>query len=351
MDRIYMYIVKMPRVRVRGRNARRVPDVRPRRRNANHVPAHDEPEQVVQDVDANLPNPGPPHVQPLDVEAISQEITRNVLQRIQTIQPIQAANINAEQGNTEHANNLQIFSTMHELGYNVQNNVKIKIINNEYIDLGILISKVSNPDDDSKNISIKDGNLVITNKSRPTKITDIQQWTDAMLIFASIYTSAHSLEFSGLLKYIHTVRLGASRTPGLGWKSYDIQFRLKKERNPEKSWAVVDQELWLLYMYANFNTIPNTTTTPSNSMYKCYDYNYKGVCNKLRCSYLHSCIKCSMTHPQLRCRVVKASNINFRSGNQQQQWSSRAAAAATSNGKLDSTNVGKPAQSAKQSRQ
>lgn len=40
------------------------------------------------------------------------------------------------------------------------------------------------------------------------------------------------------------VRLGASRTMGLGWKSYDEQFRLRKTQNPS---SIIDKELWLLY--------------------------------------------------------------------------------------------------------
>ena len=47
---------------------------------------------------------------------------------------------------------------------------------------------------------------------------------------------------------MHIVRLGASRINGLGWKTYDEQFRLKMGIDPVKSWEIVDQELWLLYM-------------------------------------------------------------------------------------------------------
>ena len=48
---------------------------------------------------------------------------------------------------------------------------------------------------------------------------------------------------------MHDVKLGASRSTGLGWREYDQQFRLKKKpRLPSTSWGQVDQELWLIYM-------------------------------------------------------------------------------------------------------
>lgn len=39
------------------------------------------------------------------------------------------------------------------------------------------------------------------------------------LIYTSIYCSAHPASYPDMLKYIHTIRLGAKRS--LGWKQYD----------------------------------------------------------------------------------------------------------------------------------
>ena len=49
-----------------------------------------------------------------------------------------------------------------------------------------------------------------------------------------------------MLKYMHNVRTGADMS--LGWKSYDEQFRLKVALDPSKSWALVDTELWVMYI-------------------------------------------------------------------------------------------------------
>lgn len=68
------------------------------------------------------------------------------------------------------------------------------------------------------------------------------------MIFASIYSAAHPSVITSIIKYMYTVCFGASRTVGLSWKNYGIQLRLKKEKNSNMSWAVVDQELWLMYV-------------------------------------------------------------------------------------------------------
>ena len=73
-----------------------------------------------------------------------------------------------------------------------------------------------------------------------------------------MYTSAHPEKYQALLKYMHIVRIGASRINGLGWKTYDEQFRLKMGIDPVKSWEIVDQELWLLYMGNTRNSLPNS---------------------------------------------------------------------------------------------
>ena len=70
------------------------------------------------------------------------------------------------------------------------------------------------------------------------------------LVYISIFcTTGHSTVFQDLLKYIHSIRLGA-KWCALGWKSYDEKFRLRMSQDPAGSWAVVDPDLWLLNMYS-----------------------------------------------------------------------------------------------------
>lgn len=47
---------------------------------------------------------------------------------------------------------------------------------------------------------------------------------ETFLNFASIYLTAHLECAPAFFKYMHTVRLGASRTNHLDWREYDVLF-------------------------------------------------------------------------------------------------------------------------------
>ncbi|CAC5361232.1 unnamed protein product [Mytilus coruscus] len=132
-------------------------------------------------------------------------------------------------GITQSSNILPVISLNDNLVLNVSPQTQDKIINGEYVDLDT------------------NGQLFIQTKPSK-KITDINTWIDAFLIYTSMYVGVNLEDTQNILKYMYSVKLGASRSIGLGWKDYDQQFRLKKARNPAISWAIDDQELWLLYI-------------------------------------------------------------------------------------------------------
>ena len=82
-----------------------------------------------------------------------------------------------------------------------------------------------------------------------------------------------------MLKYIHTIRLSQ------GWKNYDKQFRLRKWQDPISSWALIDQELWLLYLLSK----------PSNSNVSSLGSGYK---------FIPSIIKGIVQHSFVPTRII-----------------------------------------------
>jgi hypothetical protein len=52
-------------------------------------------------------------------------------------------------------------------------------------------------------------------KQNAPKINNIETWTNAFIVYTSIYCGIHVNQFRDLLKYMSMVRLGASRT--IGW--------------------------------------------------------------------------------------------------------------------------------------
>ncbi|XP_063403662.1 uncharacterized protein LOC134687357 [Mytilus trossulus] len=199
-------------------------------------------------------------------------------------------------------NILPVYSVNDRLGLNVSQQTQDKIINGEYVDLSILLTNSSTEQSISLTLDTN-GQLVI--QAKPSKkITDINTWIDAFLIDTSICVGVHLEDTQNILKYMYSVKLGASRSTGLGWKDYDQQFRLKKARNPSMSWATVDQELWLLYIHTGQATAPSSSVVNMVNTYrKCYEYNNKGACISPQCRYIHKCLKCNGSHPAINCRV------------------------------------------------
>ena len=138
------------------------------------------------------------------------------------------------------------------LGVNNSFSNREKIINGQYLDLGGLLGTKMR-DHNDRAINLVNGELCAWERSSPT-IATIEQWTDAFILFMNIYVGAHPNKIHQLLKYLHSIRLGASRFSGQGWKLYDEQFRLKKASNPASSWGEMDTELWLLYMLPSQST-------------------------------------------------------------------------------------------------
>lgn len=67
------------------------------------------------------------------------------------------------------------------------------------------------------------GEIVIKPKTKEAKITNVETWTNAFLIYTSVILAILSDQTQKLLKYINIVRTAASRSSSSSWLDYDIQ--------------------------------------------------------------------------------------------------------------------------------
>lgn len=172
---------------------------------------------------------------------------------------------------------------------------KQKIWNGEFVELGALINTQAR---EEQQIKVVNGELHIGQAKKTQKIERIETWSDAFIIFMSIYLLKHPDSHQELLSYLRTIRMAATRFPGKGWAQYDDQFRLRKARRPNSNWASIDGELWLLYMSQPLlHSAPNF----SGQNRQCFAYNNRGFCTNLQCNFQHRCIKCLAFHPALVC--------------------------------------------------
>eukprot|EP00057_Strongylocentrotus_purpuratus_P007296 XP_011661770.1 PREDICTED: uncharacterized protein LOC105437170 [Strongylocentrotus purpuratus] len=222
------------------------------------------------------------------------------------------------------------------LGSAVPRALRDRIWKGEFVDLGALLKNVPVPDGSAPMVIALSGSTLQVQPQRGVpRITSIEQWTSAFLVFASIYTEKHVVRALEMYKYMDTVRT-AARFGGNGWHTYDLQFRLRQAREPTRSWAVIDSELWLMTA-----TAPCTQSTPayygnafregspygqtnqwegnagrrqttgrpfgreSRGLRYCFNFN-SGRCVKQDCVYAHRCQQCGQTsHGRSQCTLGK----------------------------------------------
>lgn len=199
----------------------------------------------------------------------------------------------------------KINSVHNAVGSHVLPSIKEKIVAGQYVDFETLLESQMNVSNDNK-ITISNEGELILKPSTPSKqkITGIESWSDAFVIYCSIYLSAHPEKSQDLIKYMHTIRTGAKRHHGMGWKLYDQQFRLRLATDPSAgSFGQIDNELWLMYMASSslpFDQLRGSNQNSRISKLKCYDYNFR-QCVRDHCSYLHFCLNCNSSHPYRYC--------------------------------------------------
>ena len=127
-----------------------------------------------------------------------------------------------------------------------------KIFNQQYTNLAMLLKgSIELPE------LCSGGTLHINEKgcieSRPKiskqSIRSIDEWTDAFIIFSSVYLNKFTEKNIEILKYMSVIREAATRYPSSAWVSYDQQFRLRQANElTRQSWGSLNGELWLRVM-------------------------------------------------------------------------------------------------------
>ena len=165
-----------------------------------------------------------------------------------------------------------------ELAVHVPSQLKQKIWEHKYINIALLLKGNAELAEIFSGgvLHVSDGKVEARPKQTKEKVNSIEQWTEAFLIFMSIYLSRYPGKTQELLKYISVIRDAAVKFPNYAWRHYDEQFRVRQAEKVA-NWGKINSDLWL-------RTMPVSSTTfsfqPNVSQFgSCRDFNNKGFCN------------------------------------------------------------------------
>nr|XP_034335302.1 uncharacterized protein LOC117692196 isoform X1 [Crassostrea gigas]XP_034335303.1 uncharacterized protein LOC117692196 isoform X1 [Crassostrea gigas]XP_034335304.1 uncharacterized protein LOC117692196 isoform X1 [Crassostrea gigas] len=199
------------------------------------------------------------------------------------------------------------------LGASVSSKLKLKIWNNEFVDLKNLLPTSG---DEPLSIVVQAGKIELQQAaSHKTPIT-IHQWTDAFLVFSTIYLQKFPHEACNLLKYMFTIREIHKLHGDQPWRMYDESFRKIRETSL-LPWERVVTELRLkvasmgLKSPTQFQAY-NGKRQPFRAK-QCYNYNNGQKCHSLPCRFAHTCQACSGPHPRFKCRNMSSKSFTSNS--------------------------------------
>ena len=217
------------------------------------------------------------------------------------------------------------------MGNHLDNAMKERIINGDYIDFGKLLPKdrVLAEEDERLELIIKQGRTFWSPVSESVTINLYSRWEQAFRIYSDIYTRQHPHRSPKLIQYNHVIHSIATTYTWDNVYAYDREFCIHLSKHPERSWAMILQQAWSMKLkdriyksdqYAGsssssgvtaktFQNGNNNNHTPNGKGGKankpCQRFN-KGFCKfGTGCRFEHRCSYCfKFGHSVLHCRKL-----------------------------------------------
>ena len=192
------------------------------------------------------------------------------------------------------------------LDTHVDENLRKKIFNFEYVDFSRLIGgpRSFRDDEEGQRLEIVNKNGMsylspVSEKDR-TSISSYQKWEQAFRVFSNVITAQYPEKASELLQYSHTIHSALGAYQWDNAYNYDREFRYHISRHPTRSWALILQQAWTMLL-------KDRVVCNDNVYFQCGSFPRGGKrdqepCrrfNKGRCSYG---LSCKFDH---RCSVKK----------------------------------------------
>ena len=186
------------------------------------------------------------------------------------------------------------------VGAHVDQGLKQKIINHEYVDFARLVPRdhITREEDHRMELVSKGGNTYFVPVSDReigpgSGISNFAKWEQAFRVFSNIYTKEYPGCSSELIQYNHIIY---SASQSFTWDNvymYDKEFRMHLSNYPQRSWSVILQQAWSMCLrdrQNNFDARQNNNSGSKRTKREpCRRFN-KGLCTAgASCKYDHRC--------------------------------------------------------------
>ena len=109
----------------------------------------------------------------------------------------------------------------------------------------------SNADEGRIEFLSKDGHsywIPKSDRDKEIRITDYRKWEQGFKVYAAIYAQINPHRGAEIWQYIHTIHLASQ---SFSWENvayYDFMFRQNMAKYPQRSWKIINNQLWSLAM-------------------------------------------------------------------------------------------------------
>ena len=181
------------------------------------------------------------------------------------------------------------------IGNHVDAATKQKICNHEYVDFAKLLPRNRiNRDEDHRMELVMKGNstyFIPVSDREGSIISSFGKWEQAFRVFSNLYSRFHPSKATELIQYNHVIYTVSTTYVWDNVYTYDKEFRMHISNFPSRSWAVILQQAWSMYLKDRFVTDDhskfNQNRNKSKEICKCFN---RGKCpNGLSCRYEHRC--------------------------------------------------------------
>ena len=184
------------------------------------------------------------------------------------------------------------------IGGNIEQSIRQKIINHEYIDFARLLpqDRVFHEDNHRMEIVNKGGLLyfVPVADRDTTSIHNFNKWEQAFCVFSNIYTHEYPHRATELIQYNQVIFSAAQNFVWENVYHYDREFRVHLSNFPYRSWSVILQQAWTMCLKDRIKGMSDDYRSGSSARKnrkgeacKCFN---KGKCTAgLSCKYNHRC--------------------------------------------------------------